>query len=526
MNCRINFFVPVPGIVRVRDRSGFKPRQAGPTVLLPPHSLVTSTGETIIPAQEVALAPAGTQAVDGLCSVLRHSNRASAKTFLTHADVSELIVRTGSDGSGAVLVERRDFEVSPLGRMRGLRAELDQAPIHLSYLGHNRRYDIIYLDAATATVGVAEGRERGIDPEHYFGSVPPGAIALYHVLVCREGAELIPVCDFHDFERHGEEASWAELEAWNREAIGAFLQRCEQATNGARAPKLILYGDSTQALGGVAWPDHNIIANGLHKDSTKYFSRRMPRDTIAQLRMYRKSSDPDFGSYQGDDRTAHIKVGAAWRFKAAVDHHYGIRVPVENRAWSATNSQPTIRVNGVDSEQDPGGWNPREDDVRYGGLYPERLAPMLDSIERGDLVIWGMGTNERGKPYTYANTVRAIRAVQSRGGVVLVNGCRLPSSDCGTMGIAETNDQLRRAAADTGSAFSPIDRIESPGYEGACGLSARSFGNDNWHHPGIAQLVHEGLLMAKACGFARVDAGWNACEGIWREDQPPGRGGR
>jgi hypothetical protein len=516
VNCRINFFVPASGIVRMLDRAKFRPKQARSTVLLPAHSLITNTGETIIPAQKVALKPVGTQAVVGLPSVLRRSNRAAAQTFLTHADVSELIVRTGSDGTGSMLAEHSDFDVSPLGRMRGLKPELDQVPIHLSYLGHNRRYDVIYVDPVTATLGVARGRERGLDPEHYFGPVPTGAIALYHVLLCREGAELIPVCDFHDFERHGEEASWAALEARNREAIGAFLHRCEQAANGAPAPKLILYGDSTQALGGVAWPDQNMIANGLHKDSTKYFSRRMPKDTIAQLRIFRKSSDPDFSTYQGDDGTAHIKVGAAWRFKAAVDHYYGIRLPLENRAWSATNSMATIRVNGVDYEQDPGGWNPRGDDVRCGALWPERLAALLDSIELGDLVIWGMGTNERGKPYTYDNTVRAIRSVQSRGGVVLVNGCRLPSADCGRMGIAETNEQLRRAAEDTGSAFSPIDRIEAPGHEGACGLAPRSFGNDNYHHPAIAQLVYEGLLMAKVCGFARVDADWNACEGIWR----------
>ena len=477
----------------------------GLSVTLPPHTCQHPTHTVDLPEARINFDPVIESNIVGHESVLRHGRISSARTFLRFASFDGLEVRSHAGGGGAILLEGSDYQVSPLGRMWAPKVARDRHRVTMSYRGFSQRYDIVYVDLRSETFRVAKGTDRPLDPENWFPELPAGSVPAYHAYVTRDGVDLIPVLDFHHFERYGEEAKWQRLMDSNRAALQPFLDRCESAAHGAEPPRIVLYGDSTQSIGGSSRFDDNIVPNGPGKDTVHYFSERAPRDTISRLRTYTAESTPDFQDY-ATGSTNHIKIGAAWALKEALERTFSIRIRIENRAWSGTQSGAYMVLNGNVHYSDPGGWSNAEDDVRCGALWPARLHPMLNSLQPGDLVIWGMGTNELGRDFTYANTLEWIQAVQAKRAVALVNGCRFPSRDCDTgAGVAETNDQLHRAAAETESAFNPTHWVESPGNEGACGLSPNSFGNDNYHHPSIAQLLSEGLLMAKACGVGNPE---------------------
>ncbi|MEI9902692.1 MAG: hypothetical protein WDN06_00920, partial [Asticcacaulis sp.] len=515
---------PIWTTASIDDESTFVANQAGYTVSLPAMTVSALGAKLHIAATTVTFdAVASTQVTDAPMT-WRIGAISSPTILLTCSSYTGLAIRTALHGGGTLLTLDSDYAMGSGDRGWGLSTAnaASGSKVYASYTGYERRYDLVYGDPVTGVLGIAKGTDRQLDPENYGPTLPSGKIALFWAFVTNTHVQLLPALKFRDFEMSGEEAYWRQLIAWNRKQTAPFWRQVEkaaalQASGGsatavaAITPAFLLCGDSTQAAGKAQNPAQNLTPNGVKADDANYLNGRGPADTAKIPRRYSQTYDDTgstnlvgapFANYVAGSAN-HMMAAPVWKLRKAVHDRYGIWCPVLNMGWSGTNSGNYISINGRKHAIDPGGWVDGVDDVRMGMLFPTRLAAILSNVTTGTMVLPGHGTNELGASATYANFMTFIPQVKALGGCVFIPGCRFPAIDrkAGD-GVRIINEQLTRAAADGGAAISPIYKIEGPGYEGAGGLAAASFGNHNgYNHPTLAQWDREGRLFVKSLGL-------------------------
>ncbi len=344
----------------------------------------------------------------------------------------------------------------------GLPSAGSAVPVSYVATARAQRYDIVSVNPKTKAVVVTKGTDRFTrDPEYYRPVLPAGNIELYVAYVTWHGVDLIPVMHHRNYVRDDRKAEVAIRQSYNRSCLPNTLK----ALRTGSALKIIPYGDSITAIGGGAF-----TANGSTRDLASWLSD-MPADTKAL-----------FPTYDGPAGVgAHIRIGWAWVLKAALERRYGSALSVLNYGWGGTTS---------------GNNNP--DASHYGGLWPDRIAPVL--AEGPGLMLLAFGMNELGDANTYANIVSIIGQAKAVGQeVIVITPPRCNEIGRGTVYDAwrKTHDDLVLAALDTGSAYVSTFELDGKGFEGAVARSPQSMCTMNlYNHPWPYELADIGNLIA------------------------------
>jgi hypothetical protein len=131
------------------------------------------------------------------------------------------------------------------------------------------------------------------------------------------------------------------------------------------------------------------------------------------------------------------------------------------------------------------------------GLDTSRIQVLV--ADTSTLVVLNFGMNEMGSSATYANVKSIIQQGQAVGKEFIVMGCPRPNSYGGHSTIAQlriTNNSLKQAAMDTGSAFVPVQYFVEDDRLGFMGVDGKYLCNTNiYNHPSIWELQKYGEML-------------------------------
>lgn len=402
--------------------------------------------------------------------------------YLDYADIEQVVVRRTSDN--AVLAEGSDIKIDVgAGSITALTSAASVA-VSATYVGKGQRYDLVFLDPTSGSIGTITGTERGVDALEYMPAKPAGMIPLFSVFVDWLGAKLIPLYEYRNRGRTGRGGDLAEWRMYCRERLSATFR----ALYGKYPFSIIGDGDSTTSQGSEfrtglvtgglpggadyrGWGGARDMVNTVEPSTgvdypliPGYFKGRLPADTLAAI--------PTFNGDMGVNK--HVRQGWNWRLLELFQSRYSSPCDYKNMAMSGTTAGDGMS-GGV-----PNGRN------------PTRLNPMLAQAP-GNLVSVGFGTNSLGQDDAYTDMVLYIKAVQAVGADVLVWAPpRIPqNSRAGTTEFWGTvHDQIVEAARFCDVAYVPSAMIFGQGAEGATGWDAKSLGICNGvNHPGPSELA-------------------------------------
>lgn len=358
-----------------------------------------------------------------------------------------------------------DYDFNPnTGRVWGL-VNTKIFDVLISYTGRKHRYDLIYADALTGAVGIAEGLNKGRDPENFRPSVPAGKIPLFSMYVYPGNVELIPIFQYRHYVKLNEKA---QTQAW-LEYCRQSLPRTFAKLRRGLPVKLAGYGDSITAGGGST---ANQLIPNYDRDLTAFYDDRTDPEIVAAWPVW----DNEYGT------NFHVKLGWNWYLAAAMTERYGSDVEYLNFGVGGTSSANTANANGF-----------------LNGLHPERIKALIAAVP--DVVVIGFGMNELGVAATYGNIRSIVQQLKAAGieSIVIpppmINGWDAPNTIANWL---YTHDAIVRAALDENVAYVSTAAIEAPGREGATGLSRKTASQINcYNHPGALQLKCIGEYAAK-----------------------------
>lgn len=333
---------------------------------------------------------------------------------LAHAQVSSVVVTRVSDS--AVLTLGADYTLNARwgGLMRA--ASGVDVPVTVTYSWSNIRYDLLYLDAATLSLGIVAGTE-GAFGEVLDRAAAIGAssrIPIAYLRVTATAVEILPV--------------WAVdgvvhrdlIEQWERDATrnARVLRSTLGAAYSGKTIQVNAYGDSIVAMQNAVPPV--TTPNGTMRDRASSAGGYIPGESLT---LY------DFGDGAG---AVHTKFGTHWAVANALQQ-LGSAVEMLNWGIGGTNSSSATN-NGLDAS-------------RIAAL--ETAVSAAVTAGKQPLVLVHFGMNEIGVSTTEANVVEILRRVYAAGGDALVVG--VARRNLIDVGYSDdqwrlTNRALRRAA--------------------------------------------------------------------------------
>lgn len=341
----------------------------------------------------------------------------------------------------------------------------------VKYRGWDSRYDRISVCSASGRLHLTEGPNRGLDPEEFPASVPPGHQPLFSVYTTHEAVEAMRTDNWRDLVRCGsEDRHLAWLEYCRRR-----LPRTLRILRSGGDLRLIGYGDSVTSL-GARHADQTRFANGPSRDNFGYFEQYGEdwiRDEVRRsgIRL---------------DGVPQHRFGWNWQLKDTIEQRWPVSVEYLNWGIPGTTTGPDVMsVEG--GIHVPNGSN------------EQRLERMLS--DGPDLVVVAFGTNDVGLGIdTRANLVGMVDAITAVGSeVILVPPCP-PNPAWGSRDPLlwmQTYDAVLSAALDADVAYVPTSEIFGAGREGALGLSQRSYSAASMgNHPGARELKAVGRLLS------------------------------
>lgn len=317
----------------------------------------------------------------------------------------------------------------------------------------NKRVDVLQVNPNTRTVSIVQGTERTtIDAtEDAFRAKPTsGNLLLGHIFVVNATATVVNAGTYEGQFRRGYEAELLRCIHLGRNAVAKTTKKLIRGNTVTIAG----YGDSITAIqnGSVTY-----TANGASRDRVEYLSG-WASDALP--------TTYDTGDGAGQ---THVRIGWNWQLKAFLEKKYGATINYSNYGYSGTTSANTTN----------------------NGLWPARIAQI--TADAPDMCTIAFGMNEIGDANTYANVVSIATQMQTAGIETIIMGCpRIIGTSLNNWRF--TNNQLKRAAIDTGSAFVPVSYFADDSE--FFGIDAGSFCNANrFNHPGTRELRLYGEML-------------------------------
>ncbi len=338
------------------------------------------------------------------------------------------------------------------------------------------RYDLLMFDMAASTFSVLPGVERTVgyavaQPKPALPSQKP--IAVLKVT----DAAVLPVM-VHDIV-NGEISALAANAEIVRAANRVLIPRTINTIRGRRPLRILGFGDSITAIQGGAVSDIEI--NGVNRDyatapltnANHYLRDGYPDEVVDAVPLY---TSVQLGRDDDGAGQIHSRIGINWEVVAALE-----------RAGYEL---------GTDLWYDNLGWSGRATAAAVSGTTPTAWLNTAISAT-ADLVIVGLGMNERGNAGTQGRMVIIINALLASGKEVIVLDCPRPRN--GTYHEWQyTSDALRGAAEFCGVPFVSYGDL-------AAGANLRSFGmhpgdvceGNRINHPGLMELAGYGREVSK-----------------------------
>jgi hypothetical protein len=380
--------------------------------------------------------------------------------WLGSRHISNVIVKK-LDGK-EILKENIDYGVDKNGgKIYGLK---DIAPlaVEIDFTSSPERYDAVFIKDKIEEVILKEGKDRKFAAVEHIPVTPDGFTCIARIYIYDDKAEIIPFkkIDIKD-------ANFVEIFEHNKKVLLPFKNKLTKGS------KIILagYGDSITAIqkrGGTI----PYAPGGILRDRPELYLSFYPIDIRKKVKLF------DFNDGEGKK---HCHLGWNWMLKNQIEKNFDVDVEYLNFGIASTNSQSR----------------------KPHGLFPERLNDALKS--KSDLIVLGFGMNELGAPESFStkNIINIVRQFQKTGATVIVMGVprinRAHNPSKKYKQWLKTNQNLKKAAFKTNSAFIPLDiltRDESINY---IGISPDSMCATNLlNHPGIYELNKYGELL---CAF-------------------------
>lgn len=381
--------------------------------------------------------------------------------YLNRRYINSVVVTRVSDG--AVLTQGTDYNYdADGGKLRGLQNIADFA-VNVTFGYTRERYDLIYINPFTLTVGVIKGAERDFDATEYLPSLPAMTDAVYSARVVGSAVTLVPVCDLYglagDIFGTGD-----DITILNRANCRA-LQKTITRVNRGLPVTLIGYGDSITALAVATAPQET--PNGETRDSRAHLGNTYPADTMTSKY---PGVIPDYGDGSSPSSN-HLLIGWNWKLKAFFEQQKGLTVKYLNYGISGTTSTD--------------------------GVAPTRLGYVLAA--GGNLMVLCFGMNDGVTNALYSNMVSIITQAKAAGmDVIVMPVPRTPDAANSRFGEADwltVNRYVYLAARDAGAAYVPADWLVRPGV-GGLGIADVSYCNANLrNHPGGYEMGMYGAAL-------------------------------
>lgn len=444
---------------------------AGLVVTIPNSSVLTRRGANALAFGGVlTLAATTTGSVSAEAVTINNASYPiySGTAHLAHANVSSVVVKDA--GSGVTLALTTDYLLNAEHGALVKVASGSQAVL-VDYAWAARRYDLVYLDPETLTLGVVQGTERVRDAAEFIPALgDPKRIALFHARVVGSTIELIPVWRVWA----GEKTSLAlELVEGRRRAKRGLRKSRGKLVRGS-AFTIAVYGDSQCAIQSQS--PSATVPNGPYRDrGATYLADAIGSDVISALPLY--TSTTLFGNDDGAGQV-HTKLGFHWTFKGELETAFGYAdngIGLLNFGIGGTSSASTTN-NGLDSS---------------------RLTALTSSASHLVLVMFGQ--NELGVSTTEANIVSIVQAILTAGKEAIVIGVPRCNADRGvtTATWLLTNRALRRAAEYCGVPFLDTNALYADEHIESIGISPHDICSANLtNHPGIREHSLFGQALA------------------------------
>ncbi len=323
------------------------------------------------------------------------------------------------------------------------------------------RYDLLCQDQSGA-FHLVLGKDRELDPEEFSAAAPDDMQAKLALYSTADGAELIPIHEWHNGVKCGHEAKHAAWLEYCRMQLPLLLEKlmCGKPIS------LAGYGDSITSLGSRS-PDQLDAPNGPRRDTLRHFEA-YGDDWRASVPLF----------------DGHHRLGWNWFLKAAIEKRWG--VPVEYHNWGLAGTTSGLGVRNIDGFDYP------------NAAEPIRLERLLAS--KPDLVVICVGMNDIGDPIdTKANLISMGNAIRYAGAEMLVVGTPRQNPNFHSRDDLlwqYTHKKVIEAAQELQVAYLPMDQLY--GETGAMGLSRQSHCSASFtNHPGARELSAIGQFMSE-----------------------------
>jgi hypothetical protein len=371
-------------------------------------------------------------------------------------NVLNVVVRRASDNELlARFTDYRLFEFA--GTISGLQ-NVSSFSVNVVFDYDKERVDIIQINPATSAITVVKGMERNLEAHEEPYRPVATQVVLGYAVVRGSNVNFVPAGEWEGLIRAKKEGEFARAVNIGKRNLSKTLRKLENGIDITIAG----YGDSIIAHQSAA---PGFAANGANRDRTNYLTRISP-DFLATIPLY------DFGDGAGQ---VHTKVSYMWHLKDFIEDKYGVTITYNNYGIGSTNSSSTTN----------------------NGLDPNRISVIV--ADAPDLCIVGFGMNEVGGNNTYTNIKNIINQLKSVGTECIVMGCPRPNSiteHSNIENLRKTNNQLKRAALDTNSAFVPTLYYTENEQVGFFGMDQRALCSQNiFNHPGIWELKKYGEML-------------------------------
>ncbi|WP_312531944.1 SGNH/GDSL hydrolase family protein [Paracoccus sp. (in: a-proteobacteria)] len=338
------------------------------------------------------------------------------------------------------------------------------------------RYDLLVFDMAASTFSVLNGVERTVG---YAISQPKAALPSQKPIAVLKvtDATVSPVMvhDVIDGEISDLAADLEVKRARNR----ALIPRTIHMIRGQRPLRMLGFGDSLTAIQGGAVSTTEI--NGANRDyatapltnANHYLRDGYSDEVVDALPLY---TSVQLGRADDGAGQIHSRIGINWEVVAALE-----------RAGYAL---------GVDLWYDNLGWSGRATAAAVSGTTPTEWLEAAKATV-ADLVIVGLGMNERGNAGTQGRMVIIINELIASGKEVIVLDCPRPRNG-NYYEWQYTTEALRGAAEFCEVPFVSYGHL-------AAGANLRSFGMhssdvceaNRINHPGLLELAGYGREVSK-----------------------------
>ncbi|WP_304308054.1 SGNH/GDSL hydrolase family protein [Pseudacidovorax intermedius] len=423
-------------------------------------------------AVTLAAATTGTQ-TDTLTIAYAATPIYAGTSHLSRANVSAVVAK---DAANNPLALDTDYLLNPQHGVIVKKTAGSYVGASVTYNFARRRYDVIYIDPESKTLGVVQGTERDRDAAEFIPTIPSKAVALYHARLVGATVELIPVW----YVTRAIKASLLGETEFERRRAHKLLRKTLGSLRAGKPLTMAVYSDSQGAIqSGI--PSTTVPNGALRDRATTYLADAIGADLISQQTLFTSLSI--FGVDDGAGQV-HTKFGLHWEFKTALEQAFGY---ADN-----TIGLLNFGIGSTTSGSEAGPTPPP------GGTEPTRLAALTASA--ATLVLIMFGQNEIGATTTEGNIAAIVTACRNVGKEVIVIGVPRFNAQRLTYTPTQwlfTNRALERAARSAGAAYLNTTALYADENLGVMGMSAQDFGQANLtNHPGIREMAILGQAAA------------------------------